>query len=73
MTLKRDELCHHQKLPASIVMSPEDLVDAALAGLDRGEVARPTPRGNERECHRAGEVLARSSRCRAPDGSTPNW
>jgi len=27
-----------QNLPASIVMSPEDMVDAALAGLDRGEL-----------------------------------
>ncbi len=27
----------HQNLPASIVMSPEDMVDAALAGLDQGE------------------------------------
>ena len=28
----------YQKLPPSIVMSPEDLVDAALAGLDQGEL-----------------------------------
>ena len=27
----------HQNLPASIVMSPEDMVDAALSGLDQGE------------------------------------
>ena len=27
----------YQNLPASIVMSPEDMVDAALAGLDQGE------------------------------------
>ena len=27
----------HQTLPAEIVMSPEDMVDAALAGLDQGE------------------------------------
>ena len=27
-----------QQLPASIVMSPEDMVDAALAGLDQGEL-----------------------------------
>jgi short-subunit dehydrogenase len=27
-----------QKLPAGIVMSPEDMVDAALVGLDRGEL-----------------------------------
>src|SRR5260370_34542023 len=27
-----------QKLPASIVMSPEDMVDAELAGLDPGEL-----------------------------------
>jgi short-subunit dehydrogenase len=28
----------YQNLPASIVMSPEDMVDAALAGLDQGEL-----------------------------------
>lgn len=28
----------YQKLPPSIVMSPEDMVDAALAGLDQGEM-----------------------------------
>lgn len=28
----------YQKLPPSIVMSPEDMVDAALAGLDQGEL-----------------------------------
>ena len=28
----------YQKLPASIVMSPEDMVDAALVGLDQGEL-----------------------------------
>jgi short-subunit dehydrogenase len=28
----------YQNLPQSIVMSPEDMVDAALAGLDQGEV-----------------------------------
>src|SRR5207245_9498718 len=28
----------HQNLPASIVMSPEDMVDAALVGLDQGEL-----------------------------------
>jgi uncharacterized protein len=28
----------HQNLPASIVMSPEDMVDAALVGLDHGEL-----------------------------------
>src|SRR5207244_12741753 len=27
-----------QNLPASIVMSPEDMVDAALVGLDQGEL-----------------------------------
>jgi short-subunit dehydrogenase len=27
-----------QKLPPSIVMSPQDMVDAALAGLDQGEL-----------------------------------
>jgi short-subunit dehydrogenase len=29
---------HHSKLPAGTVMSTEDMVDAALAGLDQGEV-----------------------------------
>jgi short-subunit dehydrogenase len=28
----------YQKLPPSILMSPEDMVDAALAGLDQGEL-----------------------------------
>jgi uncharacterized protein len=28
---------HHSKLPAQIVMSTEDMVDAALAGLEQGE------------------------------------
>jgi short-subunit dehydrogenase len=28
----------HRNLPASIVMSPEDMVDAALIGLDQGEL-----------------------------------
>jgi short-subunit dehydrogenase len=28
----------YQKLPASIVMSPDDMVDAALVGLDQGEL-----------------------------------
>ena len=28
----------YQNLPPSIVMSPEDMVDAALAGLDQGEL-----------------------------------
>jgi len=28
----------YQNLPASIVMSPEDMVDAALVGLDQGEI-----------------------------------
>src|SRR6266480_2328757 len=28
----------YQNLPASIVMAPEDMVDAALAGLDQGEL-----------------------------------
>src|SRR5262249_37081245 len=28
----------YQKLPASIVMSPEEMVDAALVGLDQGEL-----------------------------------
>lgn len=29
---------HYRDLPPNIVMSPEDLVDAALAGLDQGEL-----------------------------------
>ena len=29
---------HYSKLPAGAVMSTEDMVDAALAGLDQGEV-----------------------------------
>jgi uncharacterized protein len=29
---------HYDQLPAGIVMSPENVVDAALAGLDQGEV-----------------------------------
>jgi hypothetical protein len=33
----------YQKLPAEIVMSPEDMVDAALAGLDRGELVTIPP------------------------------
>src|SRR6266481_1101147 len=28
----------YQNLPASIVMTPEDMVDAALVGLDKGEL-----------------------------------
>ena len=28
----------YEKLPRSIVMSPEDMVDAAIAGLDQGEL-----------------------------------
>ena len=28
---------HWRQLPPQIVMSPEDMVDAALAGLDQGE------------------------------------
>lgn len=33
----------HQSLPSSIVMSAEDMVDAALAGLDQGELATIPP------------------------------
>ena len=33
----------HQNLPASIVMSPEDMVDAALVGLDQGELITIPP------------------------------
>lgn len=34
---------HHSKLPAGTVMSTEDMVDAALAGLDLGEVVTIPP------------------------------
>ena len=34
---------HHSKLPAGTVMSTEDMVDAALAGFDRGEVVTIPP------------------------------
>jgi short-subunit dehydrogenase len=34
---------HHRNLPAGIVMSPEALVDAALAGLDQGEAVTIPP------------------------------
>jgi hypothetical protein len=34
---------HHSKLPAGTVMSAEDMVDAALAGLDQGEVVTIPP------------------------------
>jgi uncharacterized protein len=34
---------HHSKLPAGTVMSSEDMVDAALAGLDQGEVVTIPP------------------------------
>ncbi|MGA8706050.1 MAG: SDR family oxidoreductase [Steroidobacteraceae bacterium] len=34
---------HHRNLPAGIVMSPEALVDAALAGLDQGETVSIPP------------------------------
>ena len=34
---------HHSKLPAGTVMSTEDMVDAALVGLDRGEVVTIPP------------------------------
>src|SRR5215470_9236017 len=34
--------------------------------------ALPAARGTEHECHGAAEVLARSSRWRAPDGSAPH-
>ncbi len=34
---------HHSKLPAGTVMSTEDMVDAALAGLDQGEVVTIPP------------------------------
>jgi hypothetical protein len=33
----------YQKLPTEIVMSPEDMVDAALVGLDRGELVTIPP------------------------------
>jgi uncharacterized protein len=34
---------HHSNLPAGTVMSTEDMVDAALAGLDQGEVVTIPP------------------------------
>jgi uncharacterized protein len=34
---------HYSKLPAGTVMSTEDMVDAALAGLDQGEVVTNPP------------------------------
>ena len=34
---------HHSKLPAGTVMSTEDMVDAALTGLDQGEVVTIPP------------------------------
>jgi uncharacterized protein len=34
---------HHSQLPAGTVMSTEDMVDAALAGLDEGEVVTIPP------------------------------
>jgi len=34
---------HYSKLPAEIVMSTEDMVDAALVGLDRGELVTIPP------------------------------
>jgi short-subunit dehydrogenase len=41
---------HH--LPSAIVMSPEDLVDAALAGLDQGEVVTIPSLANKTEWDR---------------------
>jgi uncharacterized protein len=34
---------HHSQLPAGTVMSTEDMVDAALAGLDQGEIVTIPP------------------------------
>jgi short-subunit dehydrogenase len=34
---------HHSNLPAGTVMSTEDMVDAALVGLDQGEVVTIPP------------------------------
>jgi short-subunit dehydrogenase len=34
---------HHSKLPAGTVMSTEDMVDAALVGLDQGELVTIPP------------------------------
>ena len=34
---------HYSKLPAGIVMSTEEMVDAALAGLDQGELVTIPP------------------------------
>jgi hypothetical protein len=36
--LRRPSFKAWQNLPASIVMSPEDMVDAALVGLEQGEL-----------------------------------
>ena len=38
---------HHSKLPAGTVMSTEDMVDAALVGLDQGEVVTIPPLQDE--------------------------
>jgi uncharacterized protein len=47
----------HQSLPPEIVMSPEDMVDAALVGLDHGELVTipswlPYPRPPRRPASR---------------------
>jgi short-subunit dehydrogenase len=39
----------YENLPKEIVMSPEDMVDAALAGLDRGELVTIPPLQDEAE------------------------
>jgi hypothetical protein len=39
----------YEKLPPSIVMSPEDVVDAALAGLDNGELVTIPPLQDDEE------------------------
>ena len=40
---------HHRHLPKQIVMSAEDMVDAALVGLDRGELVTIPPLQDEDE------------------------
>jgi uncharacterized protein len=40
------------KLPPAIVMSAEDLIDAALVGLDRGEAVTTPSLPDQAECDR---------------------
>lgn len=50
---------HWQNLPTHIVMSPEDMVDAALAGLDRGEQVTIPALQDDQEWHQF-EALRRA-------------